>query len=137
MPIRPLPHQTKVTAPFWDGCNRSKLLLQRCSDAACGKFVFYPRVCCPYCHGGNLEWREASGNGRILTYTLVHRPQHEAFYPEAPVTFIAVALDEGPLIYSQLLDRASPDEKLIGKAVRASFVEVAPGARLPYFSLNV
>ena len=134
---RPLPHKTKVTAPFWDGCNEGKLMLQRCANPSCGKHVFYPRVCCPHCHTGNLDWIEASGKGTIASFTLVHRPQHEAFYAEAPVCFIAVKLAEGPILYSQLLNMPEACEMLIGKPVQASMVEVAPGGRLPYFSLSV
>lgn len=136
MSQRPLPHKTKVTAPFWEGCNEGKLKLQRCADPACGRYVFYPRVCCPYCHKGDLAWTEASGKGTIVSFTMVHRPQHETFYTEAPICFIAVRLEEGPTLYSQLLDKPKAGEALIGKPVTASMVEVAPGERLPYFSLG-
>lgn len=136
MSARPLPRKTSVTAPFWDGCNAGKLLLQRCTDPACGKHVFYPRVCCPYCHKGNLEWVGASGRGTIVSFTLVHRPQHEAFYAEAPICFIAVKLAEGPILYSHLLERPKAGDRLIGCAVEATLVEVAPGERLPHFKLS-
>jgi uncharacterized protein len=130
---RPLPHVNPLTRPYWDGCNRGELVIQRCGG--CGKYMFYPRACCPHCHGGDLEWERASGKGVIASYTLVHRPQHEAFYDEAPVCFIAVRLDEGPILYSQLLDKP-PGADLLEAPVEAIFREVAPGSHLPYFRLS-
>jgi uncharacterized OB-fold protein len=38
-----------------------------------------PLACCPHCHEGDLEWDRTSGKGVITSYTLLHRPQHEAF----------------------------------------------------------
>jgi len=132
---RPLPHVNSVTKPYWDGCTRGELVIQLCRNSACGKYVFYPRVCCPHCNGGDLEWEKISGKGVIASYTLVHRPQHEAFYQEAPVCFIAVRLDEGPILYSQLVDRPANVE-LVEARVEAIFQEVAPGFSLPYFRLS-
>ena len=134
MSKRPLPHINPLTRPYWDGCNRGELVIQRCHSSGCGKYVFYPRACCPHCQGGNLGWERASGKGVIVSYTLVHRPQHEAFYEEAPVCFIAVRLNEGPILYSQLLEKPLGVE-LLDAPVDAIFREVAPGFHLPYFRL--
>ncbi len=135
MSKRPLPHVNPLTKPYWDGCTRGELVIQRCRNSACGKYVFYPRACCPHCHGGDLEWDRTSGKGVITSYTLVHRPQHEAFYEEAPVCFIAVRLEEGPIVFSQLLDKPA-DPELLEAPVEAVFLEVAPGFNLPYFRLS-
>jgi uncharacterized OB-fold protein len=75
-----------------------------------------------------------SGRGQIVSYTMVHRPQHESFYAEAPICFIAVGLDEGPILYSQLLDR-NPDGQLLRRRVIAAFREVSAGTKLLYFRL--
>jgi uncharacterized protein len=132
---RPVPHANPLAKPYWDGCTRGELVIQRCRNSVCGKYVFYPRACCPHCHGGDLEWERISGKGVITSYTLVHRPQHEAFYEEAPVCFIAVRLDEGPILYSQLLDTPA-NANLLAAPVRAVFREVAAGFYLPYFHLE-
>ncbi len=135
MSKRPLPHVNPLTKPYWDGCTRGELVIQRCRNSACGKYVFYPRACCPHCHGGDLEWNRTSGKGVITSYTLVHRPQHEAFYEEAPVCFIAVRLEEGPILFSQLLDKPA-DTELLEAPVEAVFLEVARGFHLPYFRVS-
>ena len=129
----PQPRITDVNRPFWDGCREGKLVLQRCADPACARFVFYPRVCCPYCGGGALDWQQVSGSGQLQSWTIVHRPGHEAFAADVPYVFAAVTLVEGPLIYGRLL--VSPDSPMlaIGAPVRAIFPEVTSGAVLPAF----
>jgi uncharacterized OB-fold protein len=47
-----------------------KLGYQRCAD--CSAAVFYPRVLCPVCGSGVLEWRESEGRGTVYATTAVH-----------------------------------------------------------------
>ena len=132
---KPLPRINAINRPFFDGCNAGELRLQRCRAPGCGKHVYFPRVCCPHCGGGDLGWEAVSGRGTIRTYTGVHRPQHPAFLPEAPYVVLAVDLEEGPLMYSRLLGGVPEDADLIGRAVRVAFTDYAPGQKLPFFEL--
>lgn len=133
MSQRPMPKVDSVNRPFWEGCNAKRLVLQHCH--ACRKTVYYPRVCCPYCHGDTLDWEPVSGNGRIVSDTLVYRHRHEGFMAEAPVLFAAVRLDEGPVIFSRITQTVSAGSSLAGRPVRVVFSEPILGQRLPYFSL--
>jgi len=136
MTAKPSPHLTPINEPFLRGCNQNEFWLQRCAVATCRKFVFYPRVCCPHCGAGTLMWERATGHGRIVSFSLVSRPQHESFFPEAPFYFIAVRLEEGPLFFSRLHHQDIPTEiNLIGREVRALFVQHTPEQRLPHFQL--
>ena len=131
---KPNPRKTSINAPFWEGCNDGRLMLQRCAGADCERHVYYPRACCPYCGGGDLDWVEASGQGRVVSWTMVHRPHHAGFGPEAPYVFVAVALAEGPLMYSRLAGMPAGD--LLGRSVRAVFVEHGPGRKVPFFEIE-
>ena len=131
---KPLPRVNAINRPFFEGCNQERLMLQRCKAAKCGKHIYFPRVCCPYCRGGDLEWVQASGAGTIVSYTVVHRPNHPSFFAEAPYYFIAVQLREGPLMYSRLAERPDPAAKLLGAEVRVAFVAQAETQKLPYFT---
>jgi len=72
-----------------------------------------------------------------VSYSLVSRPQHESFFPEVPFYFIAVRLEEGPLFFSRLHHQRMPAEtNLIGRQVRALFVQHVPEQRLPHFELS-
>jgi uncharacterized OB-fold protein len=134
--MKPTARITSINREFFGGCNRSELRVQRCGAPECGKHVFYPRVACPHCGRATLSWETVSGRGRIVSFTKVQRPQHEAFFAEAPYYFIAVRLDEGPLLFSRLQARGEVNEHgLIGKSVRAVFVEHTPEQKLPFFQI--
>lgn len=131
---KPLPRINAINRPFFEGCNQERLMLQRCKSPACGKHIYFPRVCCPYCRGGDLEWVQASGTGTVVSYTIIHRPNHPSFFPEAPYCFIAVRLKEGPLMYSRLAERPDAAADLVGAEVRVTFVAQAETQKLPYFT---
>jgi uncharacterized OB-fold protein len=136
MTQKPAPRATSLNGPYLEGCNQEELRLQQCEVPGCRRYVFYPRVCCPHCGGGDLAWTNVMGTGEIAAFSRVHRPQHESFLPEAPYYFIAVRLDEGPLVFSRLQhEGAVPETGLIGRRVRVVFVPHAPGQRLPFFAL--
>ena len=67
-----LPRPTPLSQPWWDACRKQQLLLQRCSG--CEHVQFYPRTLCTACGGDNIEWVRASGNGTLLSYTVIQDP---------------------------------------------------------------
>ena len=64
-----------------------KLGYQRCAD--CSAAVFYPRVLCPVCGSGALEWHESAGRGTVYATTAVHSRNRD------PRNVVLVDLDEG------------------------------------------
>jgi uncharacterized OB-fold protein len=133
--MKPMPRLTAINRPFFDACDAGALKLQRCLAPGCRKHVYFPRVCCPHCQSGDLEWVAVSGRGIIRTHTVVRRPQHPSFFPEAPYIFLAVTLEEGPLMYSRLTTPVAEEANLIGRVVRLVFSEESPGRKLPFFEL--
>ena len=132
---KPVPRIDAVNAPFFAGCNDGKVLMQRCGAADCGSYIYYPRVCCPVCRRGDLDWIEVSGRGRIATFTIVHRPHHEGFSPKTPYIFAAVWLEEGPLIYGRLeVDPIKPPA--LNAQVEPVFIEHTLDQRLLAFRLS-
>ncbi len=133
--LKPQPRISELNRPFWEGANSGKLMIQRCARPECGRAVFYPRVCCPFCKGAQLDWFEASGRGRIISHTTVRRTHHDGFNSEAPYVFAAVALDEGPFIYAQV-PGAPLECSLTGRVVDVDFAEHGPGRQMPVFRLS-
>lgn len=136
MSDRPMPQIDNLSRPFWAGCNDGHLVLQHCQNAQCGRYIYYPRVCCPHCRGCTMRWEAMSGKGKIESYSRIHRPQHDSFQSEVPIYFIAVRLQEGPLMYSRLDVRPASDSGLVGHAVVAVFSDPIDSQRLPYFRLK-
>ena len=131
--IKPQPRVTELNRPFWEGCNEGRLVIQKCR--ACARAVFYPRVCCPFCKAGDLDWIEASGRGTVISHTTVHRTHHDSFNAEAPYVFAAVALDEGPWLYGQLREAPADGSSLVGRSVVAIFVAHGPQQKMAAFRL--
>ncbi len=125
--MKPVPPVTPETAPWWAGCARGELLLQRC--AACGHKQHYPRQLCAACGHRELVWEAASGRGRIRSYTVIRRAVSAAFAEDTPYVVALIELEEGPTLMTNLL-HCDPEALAIGQPVRALFEArgPAPGA---------
>ena len=97
----PGPTMTALTTPFWAAVEEGRLLIQRCGG--CGRAVFYPRAMCPYCWSEDVSWEEASGRGRLKSFSEVWKPGHPGWIPGAPYVVGLVALAEGPVMLSNVL----------------------------------
>ena len=106
----PGPTTTKLTNPFWEAAADGKLLIQGCGS--CGHAFFYPRSHCPACWHDNLSWIEASGLGRLKSFSHIYKPGHPGWTAAAPYTVILVELDEGPTMLSHLV--GTGDEVAVG-----------------------
>ena len=115
---KPYPVPTPDSRPFWNGLAEQKILLKHCRD--CKTVFHYPRITCPNCLSSDLEWKQASGQGTLYTYTISRRPTHPLFADEVPQFMAVVELEEGPRITSTLLN--VPEDKIqIGMALTPVF----------------
>ena len=121
----PAPQASPETQPYWDGAAQGKLMVKRC--AACGEHHHYPRALCPFCFSDRTEWREASGNGVIYSYSVMRRA------PE-PYAIAYVTLAEGPTMMTNIVD-CDFDRLAIGQKVKAVFKPTDGGPPLPMFTL--
>ncbi|MBR0681544.1 Zn-ribbon domain-containing OB-fold protein [Roseomonas eburnea] len=110
MTDKPWPVPNADTASFWEGCAQGELRLQRC--LSCGAAQFPPRALCARCHAPSPAWEKASGRGRIVSHTRVHRPPSPAFKAEVPYVVALVALEEGPRIMVNLRGTAADDPQI-------------------------
>jgi len=118
-------------APLWNSLKEDHLLrLQRCSH--CGAFRYPPGPTCHACLSVDCEWTPVSGGGEIVSWVIFHK-QYLPAYP-APYNVIAVRLDEGPVLISNL-EGVVPEGSWIGRRVRLMPVDMADGVVLPRFVL--
>ena len=127
---RILPRPTELSAPYWEGCRNGKLRLQYCQ--ACERHQFYPRSLCSQCLGDTLEWRDASGYGRIASFTVIHRGLTPA-YP-APYVVALIDLEEGPRMMSNIIDAEATDIS-VGDEVTVAFAAWSEEIDLPVFRI--
>ncbi len=129
---KPLPQPTPWSKPFWDGCKKRKLLIQQCKS--CKKYIFYPKLFCPFCLSPDLAWAEATGRGKIYSYTIVHSYQPSEFSEDVPYVVAVIELDEGVQMMSNIVD-CKPDEIRCDMKVEVVFDKINEKFSLPKFKL--
>lgn len=127
----PRPIDGLFDRPMWESIRARRMCLQRC--AACGKFRYPPAPICPSCLHEEAAWVEISGRATIASWIVFHRRYLAAYEP--PYNVIAVRLEEGPLMISNL-DGVWPSGSWIGLAVRMIYTTMPDGAVLPRFALD-
>ena len=116
--MKPLPRITPDSKPFWDALRDRRLMLPHCTQ--CGKPHLPPGPVCPFCFAEHLEWRQASGRGRISTFTVVHKAWFPDFAAEIPYNVVQVELEEGPRLTTSIV-RVANDELKVGMPVIIDF----------------
>lgn len=118
-------------APMWQLLKETgKLHLQCCSD--CGTWRYPPGPACQECLSPDSEWKPVSGGGELLSWIVFHK-QYLPAYP-APYNVIAVRLDEGPTVISNLIGDPR-DERPVGRRVKLAVAAMEDGVALPRFEL--
>ena len=118
------PEPTVGSEAYWEGAAKGKLLLKHCTS--CNKVHHYPRALCPYCFSDKLDWREASGKGKVYTYSVMRRA------PE-PYVIAYVTLDEGISMMTNIVD-CDLDKVRIGQPVKVVFKPSENGQPVPMFA---
>jgi uncharacterized OB-fold protein len=134
-PDMPLPAMTEDTRPFWEGCRRRTLLVQRC--AACAAFRHPPTPVCWRCRSFAHEWVPTSGRGTLFSYAVVRRAFLPSLVDRVPYTVAVVALDDAPgvRLVSNVVD-AAPERLTIGMPLEVVFEDVTPDVTVPRFRVR-
>jgi len=129
---KPLPTPQPESDYYWQSARHGKLVLQKCSD--CSEAQFYPRVFCTHCGSRAVEWVSASGRGTLFTFAIVHAPPHPGFAGDVPYVTAIVALEEGPMLPSNIVGvEPEPQNLNIGMPLEVVFDAVTDEITLPRF----
>ncbi len=118
-------------ARFWrETPRRYNLGGSRCTN--CRTVYFPPRSVCPTCSThrqsiGKLEPFQLSGEGEVITYSVVHDAA-EGFEMQVPYVVALVRTREGPTLTGQVVD-VDPHTVRIGLKVRATFRKLREDGR--------
>jgi uncharacterized OB-fold protein len=125
---RPRSVINRGNAGFWEGVARHRLLIQRCAGCGTLRFPWLPG--CNAC--GCQDWGtiEASGEGTVYSYVVMHHPSFPAFDPPYAVGLIELA--EGVRIVSNVFG-VPCDKVRIGMPVRLEFLRCDEELELPVF----
>jgi uncharacterized OB-fold protein len=125
-----LPTPDAETEPFWDACKEGRFLLKHCN--ACGEDYFYPRPFCPKCWSSDVEWKQASGDGKVYTFSVVRQNDLPPFPERVPYVAAIVELDEGPRVMTNI-DTSELDAVTIGMRVHVDFKPISDDVTIPVF----
>jgi len=117
------PIATSETETFWNAAREGRFVVSTCG--ACGKAHWYPRAICPFCASETVEWRQASGQGTIYTFSVMRRVKE-------PYAIAHVTLAEGPTMLTNIVD-CDFDKLRIGQKVAVVFLETDNGPPVPMF----
>jgi Predicted nucleic-acid-binding protein containing a Zn-ribbon len=54
------------------------------------------RACVPLLLSDRITWQRATGQGRVTSWTIVHKAWFPAFRDDIPYNVVQIELDEGP-----------------------------------------
>lgn len=131
---RPQPHEDEDNSAFLSAWREGKILLQR--SRAGGPAFFYPRPICPYTGSRDLITIVSSGCGRIVSFSLVHRPNHPSFNDEVPIVLAEIVLEEGVSLLARVVG-CDPAAVRSGLSVEALSLPEAARYPLPTFRLTL
>ena len=126
---RPRPVVNRDNAGFWEGVRRHTLLIQRCTGCGTLRHPWLPG--CNACGGPDWDTVEASGEGTVHSYVVVHHPPFPAFDP--PYAVALVELAEGVRMIGNVM--GVPYGKVrVGLPVRLEFRSYDEELVLPVWS---
>jgi uncharacterized OB-fold protein len=127
---KPLPRLDDANAPFWEAAKAHELKLQKCEG--CATLRFPATRYCAACGSAESGWETVSGRGTISSWCRFHQVYFEGFKDDVPYTVVVVTLEEGPRLFSNLVD-APEGEIELGLPVEVHFDDVTPEVTLVKF----
>ncbi|MFN0299195.1 MAG: Zn-ribbon domain-containing OB-fold protein [Burkholderiales bacterium] len=118
---KPLPKIDDANAPHWQGAKAHEVRVQKC--LGCGTLRYPPARQCAQCLAEKSEWVTLAGTGEVWSHGTFHRAYFKGFEHDLPYTVVLVKLDEGAMLYSNLVGIPRDDVR-IGMRVRAVFDDV-------------
>lgn len=121
---------TPDAGPYWTAAAEERFVLQQCT--ACNTHRFVPSHVCRRCGSDTARWVDASGDGIVHSFTIVHRAPTPAFRAHTPYVVALVDLAEGPRMMANIIGDDAAGVA-IGDAVRVCFEARAEG-KVPQFT---
>ena len=114
-----------LDSAFWAGTRDHRLMVQTC--AQCGSAQWPPEEICSACHSFERTWVQASGHGKVFSWTRIWHPVHPALRDHGPYIVVIVELYDYPVrIAGNLL--GDPHQAVqAGIPVRAAFEDGPDG----------
>jgi uncharacterized OB-fold protein len=127
----PVPDIDDVNRLYFEGTAQGELRIRHCRS--CDSLFRFAHAWCPQCWSADLDFKVASGRGRIETFTVVHQAPYPSFEDRIPYVIVLIELEEGVRIMSNIV-HCDPGEVAIGSQVAVTYEERGE-VMLPMFTL--
>ena len=128
--------------PFSDGSyeqflNEEKIMGCRCKK--CQALYLPPRPICIKCNGGEMEWVEMKGKGKLAAFTCIAigppSMTKEGYDRQHPYVSGVVELEEGVKVVARIegVDGSKPETIKIGTPLQVEFLHRGEGSNLTTF----
>ena len=107
---------------FYKFISARKLIAAKCRK--CGKLLVPPRPMCTDCYSKDLKWTKLKGEGKLLSYTVIHVSPKQ-FETMIPYAVGIVQLTEGPQLPG-MIRSIEPDKIRVGMKLRVDFDTALP-----------
>ena len=113
---------------FFDGLMSGKIYATKCRR--CGNLYFPPQADCPFCKISDMEWVELSGEGELLTYTIIYtKPTSFSHYDDYAIGI--ARLREGINVTAWIKEK-DPGKLRVGMRVKLVVKKREPENYLTY-----
>ena len=126
---KPRPITDSLSKEWFEGAREGRFMIQRRNHD--GGYQWYPRAHALGTLDSSVEWVDASGRGRVHTFTVVHYTANAEFAGDCPYVLAIVELDEGPRVTARI-EECDPDVVRCGTPVEVRFRQ-DDDITLPYF----
>lgn len=124
-PIR----QYSFSKPYWEATREKRLVIQYCPRS--GQYQHFPRPVSIVTGLADLEWREVSGEGEVVSVSLTRRG-FQQFQGAEPYAVAIVRLDVGVDFVADLVNCDAADAR-IGLKVKPYWHPLTDGTHLLLF----
>jgi uncharacterized OB-fold protein len=123
---------TDLFRPYRDAAARGELALQRCQ--ACRRWIHFPESACPACGSADLGFEPVSGQGKVETFSVIHKSFVPEFQGREPyvIAWIGLPEQQGLRVFGNVVG-AAPEEVSIGMDVEVFFETRDGHGALPNF----
>ena len=130
--IHSAPRGNREARPHWLAAREGRLVMPFCE--ACNAWNWPPSGACPHCQTP-LIWRQCSGTGRVVSFSIVRRAVQPEWKDHAPYIVAIIELAEGVRLLSNVVDCLA-DSVTLNAPVRVAFhATTDPELGLPVFTL--
>jgi uncharacterized OB-fold protein len=127
---------TDLFQPYRDAAARGELAIQRCR--ACRRWIHFPEGSCPACGSADLTFEPVSGQGKVETFSVIHKSFVPAFQGREPYVIAWIGLPEqaGLRVFGNVVGTAA-EEVFIGLEVEVFFEARDGNGAMPNFKKKI